>query len=189
MTYFSEGQLEETRVIVNWMRYLATLIKDHHPAISTEISAEADMVVTLGLKEELFEELANKKFRPWESPIAHTNKIYFLQLGGITSLFTLYHALLSEPWKTMLLRLKFLESGCILVLGNLGVSNDLRKDIISEDGVGMIIQSFRRVRLRRGMPLTDSSGSPGKPEYNDFLIKELIQTSLKALLRYVVEYQ
>ena len=95
----------------------------------------------------------------------------------------MYELLIREQWRTMVLRLKLIESGCILVLASLGSSTLNRQKIIAADGHGFVLQSFLRVLMRRGCPLVDNSGSPGLAKNNDFLIKDVIDAALKFFIK------
>lgn len=75
-----------------------------------------------------------------------------------------------------------IESGIIFVLAAMGSCDTLRDKIAKEDGIGCVLQSFLRVQMNRGKLLVDSSGSPGCSAYNDYLIKEIMDSCLEFLL-------
>ena len=183
VTYLSEGELESMRSIINWIRFLGVLIKDRHPSLYSEISAEADLVCSMGIKDKIWETLAYKRFQPWNTAKTRVHQEYFMQLNALESLIVLYSNFVSEPWRTMHMRLKVLERGFCLAIANLASNEEFCREVIKLDGVGMCLQSFMRVPLRRGMPATDNSGSPGRPETNDFLVKELITSALEVFRR------
>ncbi len=120
-------------------------------------------------------------FLPGEEPRPVTNKRYFYQVGGIDSIIGILTILLREPWRTQPLRLKLVEIDLLRILACYGTSFEYHKPILDLDGVGYVVRSFMRVKLRRGMPAVDNSGSPGRSEHNDFLIKELIESALEFL--------
>ena len=80
--------------------------------------------------------------------------------------------------------MKFLEIGFLRVVAHLVSSDEIRSSVIEQDGLGMMLRSFIRVRLRRGLPVQDSSGSPGNQEHNDHLLKELIGAVVSSVIRY-----
>ena len=54
-----------------------------------------------------------------------------------------------------------------------------------DDVLVMCLQSFLRVKLRRGMPVMDNSGAPGRQEHNNLLLKEVMAASLEVFRAYV----
>ena len=96
-----------------------------------------------------------------------------------------YYMLISEPWRTLPLKLKLVEPSCALVLAGLASTEVLRTKIINEDGIGCVLQSFQRVLLRRNCPIIDNSGSTGRQEHNNLVVKELFDACLEFMLRCV----
>ena len=82
--------------------------------------------------------------------------------------------------------MKMVEPSLALVLAGLASTEVLRTKIINEDGIGCVLQSFQRVLLRRGNPVIDSSGSPGRQEHNDVILKELLDCCLEFMIRSVI---
>ena len=82
-----------------------------------------------------------------------------------------------ENWRTMPLRLKLMEAGCINILSSLACSALNKQKVLSGDGHGFVMQSLLRVliRLPRGQLLVDSSKSPGPAKTNNFILKELLE--------------
>ena len=78
------------------------------------------------------------------------------------------------------------EPCCALVLAALASTEAIRTKIINEDGIGCILQSFQRVLLRRNSPIVDTSGSSGRQEHNDLVLKEVYDACLELMLRYRV---
>ena len=95
----------------------------------------------------------------------------------------IYYNVISETWRTLPLKLKMMEPSLALVLAGLASTEVLRTKIINEDGIGCVLQSFQRVLLRRGNPVIDSSGSPGRQEHNDVILKELLDCCLEFMIR------
>lgn len=185
LTYLCEGEVDEIRVIVNWLRFLKLFLKDRHPSIWTDLSTETNLVVGMGINENLWSNLALKKFKPWDSPMKETNKRFFLQLNGLSMLMDVYEILLMESWRTMVLRLKLLEGGLLMSIANFSSTVEFQGVVLDLDGVARVTQSFVRVLLSRGQVLRDTSGSPGRQEHNDLILKEVIESALEALYRSV----
>lgn len=173
-------------MIVNWFRFLKLFLKDHHPSIWSELSTECNLVTGMGINEDLMSNLALEKFRPWDSPMKDANKHFFLQLKGLAMLVCVYEVMLQESWKTMLLRLKLVEGGMLLAIANFASTDEFQEEVLSLDAVGMCTQSFVRVLLRRGQAVVDTSGSPGRQEHNDLILKEVIESALEVLYRLVI---
>ena len=81
-----------------------------------------------------------------------------------------------------------MEPNCALILGALASTEVLRTKIINEDGIGCVLQSFQRVLLRRGSPVIDTCGSPGRQEHNDLILKELLDACLEFMIRSVLQH-
>lgn len=178
VTYLSEGELSRIRYTVNWLRFATLLVRDRNPSILTEISSEANLMFQMAVKDDMWENLAFKLFQPWGLDIKEVNKKYFMQMRGLSAVVALYTVILEEPWRTMHLRLKFTESRCLMAIANLPSSDELRKQVMVQDVLVMCLQSFLRVKLRRGMPVIDSSGAPGRQEHNNLLLKEVMAAAL-----------
>lgn len=185
LTYLCEAEIDDIRVVVNWFRFLKLFLKDHHPSIWSELSTECNLVMGMGINEDLLANLALEKFRPWGSPMKDANKHFFLQLKGLAMLVCVYEVMLMESWKTMLLRLKMVEGGMLLAIANFASTDEFQEEVLSLDTVGLCTQSFVRVLLRRGQAVVDTSGSPGRQEHNDLILKEVIESALEVLYRSV----
>lgn len=185
LTYLCEAEIDDIRVVVNWFRFLKLFLKDHHPSIWSELSTECNLVMGMGINEDLMANLALEKFRPWGSPMKEANKHFFLQLKGLAMLVCVYEVMLMESWKTMLLRLKMVEGGMLLAIANFASTDEFQEEVLSLDAVGLCTQSFVRVLLRRGQAVVDTSGSPGRQEHNDLILKEVIESALEVLYRSV----
>ena len=111
------------------------------------------------------------------------NSLFFYSPFFSRTVIKIYYNLISETWRTLPLKLKMVEPSCALILGALASTDVLRTKIINEDGIGCVLQSFQRVLLRRGNPVIDTSGSPGRQEHNDVILKELLDCCLEFMIR------
>ena len=68
---------------MKWYEYLVRLGKDYHPSIFTGLPTEFSMICYRGVNEKLAERLAYELLEPWDSPIKHTNAVYFFQENGL----------------------------------------------------------------------------------------------------------
>lgn len=93
-----------------------------------------------------------------------------------------YEQLNLEQWRGIPLILKMVETNCIQVLAAAAGSEMICHSIARIDGTGYVLRSFMRVKLQRGKVVMDTSGSPGRQEHNDFLVKEMLQACLEFLI-------
>ena len=84
-----------------------------------------------------------------------------------------------------MLRLKLLEGGLLMSIANFSSTVEFQGVVLDLDGVARVTQSFVRVLLSRGQVLRDTSGSPGRQEHNDLILKEVIESALEVLYRSV----
>ena len=183
VNYRSEADCEIVKGVLDWMQLLACLLEGELPSVTNQMSFDLSQVVRAGIDDHFMEDLAFHRFSPWTCPVRQTNKLYFVDLGGLDVLMELYAMLQREAWRTSTLEMKFLEASCMCVLSNLASSNDLRKLIISKDGVGRSIKSFLHVPLRRGSAVVDDSGCPGSPEINSAVLVDVVQSALAILCK------
>ena len=99
------------------------------PAVTNPMSYDLNEVIRAGIDDRLMEDLAFQKFSPWTYPVKQTNKMYFVDLGGSHG----HH------------RDEVSGASSMCILSNLASSNDLRRLIISKDGVARSIRSFLHV--------------------------------------------
>ena len=185
VNYKSEADCENVKVVLDWMQLLTCLLQGEVPSIFHQMSFDLNEVVSAGINDHLMEDLAFQKFSPWTCPVRQTNKLYFVDLGGLDVLMELYALLQREAWRTSLLEMKFLEASCMCILSNLASSNDLRRLIISKGGVGKSIKSFLHVPLKKGCVVVDDSGCLGDPEHNNIILVDVVQSALAILCKYV----
>ncbi len=77
--------------------------------------------------------------------------------------------------------MKLVECDFLRILASYATHQEFEKTVNDLDGVGYAVRSFTRVKIRRGMPAVDNSGSMGRTEHNDFLVKELVESALEVL--------
>ena len=94
-----------------------------------------------------------------------------------------YEQLSPEQWRGIPVILKMMETSCIQVLAAVTGSDIICNSVARVDGTGYVLRSLMRVKLQRGKAVVDTSGSPGRQEHNDFLVKEMLQACLEFLVR------
>lgn len=97
----------------------------------------------------------------------------------------LYEQLSLEEWRGIPVILKMVETCCIQVLAAVSGSDTIRSSVEGMDGIGYVMRSFMRIKLQRGKAVEDTSGSPGQQEYNNLLVKEMLQACLEFQIRYM----
>eukprot|EP00731_Ephydatia_muelleri_P018503 Em0011g543a len=181
VNYKSEADCESVKVALDWMQLLTCLLQGEVPSVTNPMSFDLNEVIRAGIDDRLMEDLAFQKFSPWTCPVKQTNKMYFVDLGGLDVLMELYSMVQREAWCTSIIEMKFLEASCMCILSNLASSNDLRRLIISKDGVARSIRSFLHVPLKKGFEVVDDSGCPGRPDHNNIILVDVVQSALAIL--------
>ena len=181
LTYKAKAECGDILEAVSWMRSVHALLCVESPFENGSLSGDAHDFIIMGYQVGIMEDLAYKRFSPWVSPVIQVNKLYFLQLGGLDILLSLYTLVLSMPWSDIPVEVKYLECVCMNVLSNLASSLDLRKLIICRGIIPLCLKSLLRVKLTKGMPIVDGSGSQGHKDMIDALLQDNI-TSVIAIL-------
>ena len=83
LNYLSEGEIEETRIALFWFTFVHAFNKRRHPSIFTGITSEVDLVVGMGLKEDLITNFVTNHLLPWNSDVTYANRMFFMQQDGI----------------------------------------------------------------------------------------------------------
>ena len=66
-----------------YFTFIAAFSKRRHPSIFLGITNEVDLVVGMGLKEDLVLNFVTNHFLPWNSDVTYANRMYFMQQDGI----------------------------------------------------------------------------------------------------------
>lgn len=156
VAYSSEGNCKEIFGIVTWFGVIRESLATTIPSKTIPISAELRDLIYYGYDEELVDDLAYKYLFPWLDPKKYTNRLYFVQSGGLEAMMDVYAALHQNTWKDTVLLLKYLENGIIRVLWNLSETFQLRRQIMSHrDGLGMCMKSLLRQDLEERKAIID----------------------------------
>ena len=83
LNYLSEGEIEETKIALCWFTFISTFAKNRHPSIFTGVTSEIQLVVGMGLKEDLIQKFVQKQLLPWKSDVTYANRMFFMQQDGI----------------------------------------------------------------------------------------------------------
>ena len=185
LTYKAKADCGEIAQAVNWMESAHALLCAQDPSStgSLRVSDDTRDFIIAGYQQGIMEDLAYKYFSPWVSPVTQVNKLYFLQLGGLDVLLGLYTLVLSIPWSSTPVEVKYLQCVCMNVLSNLASSLDLRKLIIHRNVVQMCLQSLLQVKLVKGTAIADDSGSEGAKELIDALLQDNIASAVAILAK------
>ena len=83
LNYLSEGEIEETRVALSYFTFVAAFSKRRHASIFLGITNEVDLIVGMGLKEDLVLNFVTNHLLPWNSDVTYANRMFFMQQDGI----------------------------------------------------------------------------------------------------------
>lgn len=168
--YLCEGDCEQVGKVIDWVRQLIG-------AISSEDDDQLEQVTASGASEDLDVSLALTLF-DWLDPRSYVNKIFFEWIGGLDALLNLYRSLLQKDWGGMSTRLKYLEGICTQSIANFAETFPLRRLLLQRGILEACVQSFLRVRLRKGMPVYDEVSIEGSATVNNYLLQRVIENSL-----------
>ena len=157
VTYLSEGDCKEILHTVKWFKLVRDGLQAEAPSKTKPMSGELNSLIQLGFHQGLIDNLTYNYFMPWQDPRKYTNKLYMVQCRGLETIMAIYALLQCNSWCDCLLLQKKLENGILGALWNLAETFDLRKLIISHDGLGMCIKSLLRQTLMKGSRVIDQT--------------------------------
>ncbi len=182
VTYKARAECPAIKEAIEWMTALNERLEgDTLP----HTSADAFDLIISGYQTYIMESLAFKLFSPWVSPVVEVNKLYFLQEGGLETLLKLFAVVLRIPWSVSPPEFKYVEHVCMTVVSNLASSLELRKLIINRGIVLMCLQSLLRVKLGKGQPVVDDSGSRGAQHINNSILQDAVRADVAMIAKFV----
>lgn len=182
VTYAAEGDCPEIRKVVRWLELVREYLGVEDPSLSSPMSSDFEELIELGIREELIENLAFKYLFPWLDAKKYTNKLYFVQFGGldvIMDVFTLIH---QHPWMQCMLHLKYVEYGILRVLWNLSETFQLRRLIMRHNGLQLCIKSLLRQKLEERESIQDKT-NVASHRTNSWVLVETIGAALGLLCK------
>lgn len=157
VTYSSEGDCKGILEAVEWLTLVREGLVTEVPSKSKPFSIALEDLIIYGFNEELIDDLAYKYLFPWLDPKKYTNRLYFVQCGGLEVMMDVYASLHQNPWSDCLLILKYVENAIIRVLWNLSETFKLRRLIMSYGGLGMCMKSLLRKTLEERKVIEDET--------------------------------
>lgn len=182
VSYKARAECTAIKEAIEWMCTLSKLLEEETLPYT---NSQAFGLITTAYQTCMMENLAFKRFSPWVSPVVEVNKLYFLQEGGLEALLKLFALVLQIPWSLSPPEFKYVEHVCMTVVSNLASSLELRKLIVSQGIILMCLQSLLRVRLDRGQPVVDDSGSRGAQYINNTILQDTMRSDVAMIAKYV----
>ncbi len=180
ITYPAKGNCKEIKAIVTWFEQVRHFLLTEDPTISNgRFSLEFDDLLTYGIDQKLMEDVAFKYFYPWLNQQSYVNKLYFVSCGGLKIVMDVYAALLHHPWNDSLIELKFVQSAILHILWNLAETFELRRLIVSHNGLQLGIQSLLRKKVVAGEYIVDTEDG----DTNNWVLVENIRGALGFLCK------
>ena len=68
---------------LSYFTFVAAFSKRRHPSVFIGITNEVDLIVGMGLKEDLIPNFVTNHLLPWNSDITYANRMFFMQQDGI----------------------------------------------------------------------------------------------------------
>ncbi len=179
ITYSGKGYCKEIKAIVTWFEQVRHSLLTEDPTLSNKkLSGEFNDLLTYGIDQKLMEDLAFKYLYPWLNPPTYPNKLYFVSCGGLKVVMDVYAALLRHPWSDTLPKLKYMEYRILSILWNLAETFELRRLIVSHNGLELCIQSLLREKVVAGEYIMDKNG-------HNWSLVASIESALGLLCKYV----
>ena len=178
ITYSGKGYCKEIKAIVTWFEQVRHFLLTEYPTISNRrFSLEFNDLLTYGIDQQLMENVAFKYF---DSQQEHVNKLYFVSCGGLKIVMDVYAALLRHPWNDSLIVLKYVQSRILYILWNFSWAEtfELRRLIVSHNGLELCIQSLLREKVVAGEYIMDKNG-------HNWSLVASIESALGLLCKYV----
>ena len=182
--YLAEGDCKEVLGIISWMGVVLAVLKTENPSLTRGMSEHLNDLVTSAIEQEYIENLAFEYFFPWLDAKKYTNKLHFVNEGGLEIMMELYGLLHRESWGRCLLKMKYLEYGILRVLWNLSETFPLRRAIIRLGGLELCMQSLMRESIVKGEAIVDRQSPKGANQ--DWILIENIGAALGTLCKYVL---
>ncbi len=178
LKYLAKGHCTEINNTITLMHFLAATLKDAFPSVEEGMDIDLSELLSKLIGNKMIEDLAFKYFFPWLEPVNYANKLHFLYNNGVDTVMEVYKALLQRPWCECIVELKYIEYGILRVLWNLTETFPLRRLVIQNRGIGLIIQSMLRTRLDEGSRMEDM-----EPNSTKTLLLETIVAGLGTLCK------
>ncbi len=153
ITYPARGNCREIKAIVTWFEQVRDFLLTEDPKISNgRLSLRFSDLLTYGIDQNLMEDMAFKYFL-WQNQSSYVNKKYFLSCGGLKIVMDMYAALLRHSWNDSLIELKYM---ILHILSRLAETIELRRLIVSHNGLELCIQSLLREKAVAGEYIVDN---------------------------------
>ena len=193
--YESEADVEDIRKVVEDMQRFLKIVKDaydNHPDYFSK-DAVHDVIPLFDhqVKSERVECLAIQYFRPFKSPRAVANRLFFIDVDGLAILHRLHTLVLRYPWDVTTVSLQRLEQAILRVLWNITASFDIHPHILRYPFLELCLKSALRVSMhckgevRAPRHLASSTGerTPLSEQEQDLILAENIYKAFGVIFK------
>ncbi len=162
---------------MTWFEQVREFLLNEDRRISKQrCSLEFDALLNYGIDQELMGNMARKYFYPWQKQPLYVNKLYFVSCGGLKIVMDVYAALLRHPWNDSLTKLKYVQFEVLNILWNLAETFELRRLIVSHNGLQLCIQSLLQEKVVAGVLIEAE-------DTTENLLVEMLQGALGVLCK------
>ncbi len=174
ITYPAKGNCREIKAIVTWFEQVRDFLLTEDLTISINFSD----LLTNGIDQDLMKDMAFKYFLE-QNQSSYVNKKYFLSCGGLKIVMDMYAALLRHSCNDSLIELKYVQCAILHILWNLAETIEIRRLIVSHNGLQLGIQSLLREKVVAGEYIVDNEDG----DTNSSLLVESIEGALGFLCK------
>ena len=173
ISYLCEGECKLISEIIKWLRQVYAALRSNASHCHSLIRRGIDAGYDVSLPIKIFE---------WLNPKAYVSKLYFESQGGLKVLCKLYRNLANREWSTMIQLFKYLEGFAIQTIGNFGENFRLRRVLLKEDILDLVMSSLLRKRLEVGEDI-EGFGDTGDHLYEGKLWRTLLIDSIYTIAK------
>ena len=155
--YYSEGDCISVQESVQWMSTVIADIKLKGLPTKKDILSVSKCIPNLNVDHQTLHlrRLTTEFFYPWETPRKYTNKLYFIELGGIEMILNLYSMILQNEWTDAPAELKYTEYLILRTFLKFCENFSLQRVAMSHGVLNMLFQSLLRAKVQPGVKFTD----------------------------------
>ena len=153
--YKSDADVEDIRNVVDSMERTLTLVEHHYNAYPDYYQPKQkfcrERVLSLirvfeqQINPEIVGSLATHYFQPSGTEHTMANKLYFIDIGGLSVLHSLYSVAVKYPWDVTVVTLQRLERAILRVLWNISATFTIQSQLLRYPIIDLCVKSALRV--------------------------------------------
>ncbi len=176
ITYPAKGNCKEIELLVTWFEQVGHFLLTEDPTISNKrFSFEFHNLLEYERDQKLMHDMSYEYFYPWlnVNQPSSVNKLYFVSCGGLKVVMDVYAALLRHPWNDSLIELTYVQNGILYILWSIAETFELRRLIVSHNGLQLCIQSLLVEKVVVGECIVDKTSIEDEDSHSGVLVESI----------------